>query len=295
MDGPPYGSMPSGFPKPISRRKSLALLMAGATGTFANGCWIEPSRLSVTRTTIPCPRLPPALHGLRIGLLADIHYKPDRDEDLLTSAVETLMAERPDIITLPGDFIDHSPHVLAPMLRILSQLDAPLGVFASPGNHDGWNVDKPTMARAFEQAGISFLINRNTLVSARGENLSIAGTDHVWQGNPDPARTLRGICRDSPLICLVHEPDYFDTMCQAREITLQVSGHTHGGQCKVPLIGYAPARVAYGQTYLEGAYSRGHSRLFVTRGLGTSTLRVRFACPPEIAILTLSSTAAIPS
>jgi len=273
--------------KLITRRKSIALLCAGAAGSLTNAFCIEPSRLSVTRTRIACPLLPPSLAGLRVGVLCDLHFTPDSDEPLLEEAVAMLLAEKPDIITLPGDFIDHSPRVVAPMLEILSKLSAPHGVFASPGNHDGWKMDCLVLRRAFEKRGISFLINQNTRISPRGESLAIAATDHVWLGKPDPERTFRGIGRDTPVISLVHEPDYFDTMTEFRPSTLQVSGHTHGGQCRVPFVGYAPARPAYGRKYLEGGYERGDARLFVSRGLGTTGIRVRFACPPEVAILTL--------
>lgn len=271
----------------VTRRRSLALLCAGAAGSLANAFWIEPSWLSVTRTRIHCPRLPPSLNGLRVGVLSDLHFTPDRDEALLEQAVATLLQEKPDLITLPGDFIDHTPRVMAPMMRILSKLAAPHGVFASPGNHDGWNMDCRVMRRAFEKCGLSFLINQNTHITVRGETIAIAATDHVWRGKPDPQRTLRGISSGTPVVSLVHEPDFFDTMTAFHPIALQVSGHTHGGQCRVPGFGYAPARVPYGRNYLEGAYERGSSRLFVSRGLGTTGLRVRFGCPPEVAILTL--------
>lgn len=281
------GVMRSGAPNVITRRKSIGLLLAGAAGAAANAFVLEPSWLSVTHADVSCPRLPPTLDGFRVGVLCDLHYKPDSDESLLEDAVNTLVAEKPDIITLPGDFIDHSPRVVAPMMRILSRLSAPHGVYASPGNHDGWNMDSHVMARAFEKCGISFLINRNTHIRVRGESIAIAGTDHVWLGRPDPERTLRGIRRGVPVISLVHEPDFFDTMTEFHPIALQVSGHTHGGQCRVPLLGYAPARVAFGRNYLQGVYERKDARLFVSRGLGTTGLRVRFACPPEVAILTL--------
>jgi uncharacterized protein len=90
---------------------------------------------------------------------------------------------------------------------------------------------------------------------------------------------------------LVHEPDYFDTLTRHRDIVVQLSGHTHGGQCRVPLVDYAPVKVAYGRKYIYGAFQRGDSRLFVTRGLGTVGMRVRFACPPEVALLTLRAPA----
>jgi predicted MPP superfamily phosphohydrolase len=267
----------------------MKLLFCGAAGSFANGFWIEPSRLSVTREEISCARLPDALDGLRIGVMADIHYKPEQDEALLEEAVATMNREKPDLIALPGDFMDSDPSVIAPMLRVLAKLTPAHGIFASMGNHDGWSTDGGTLRRHFEKAGISMLVNRNHGIRVRHENLAIAATDHVWLGKPDPSTTLRGIAADTPVIALVHEPDFFDEITKRRDIQLQLSGHTHGGQCRVPIFGYAPAKVAFGRKYVYGAFSRGDSRLFVTRGIGTTSLRVRFACPPEVAVLTLRS------
>jgi predicted MPP superfamily phosphohydrolase len=144
------------------------------------------------------------------------------------------------------------------------------------------------MSRRFERAGISLLINRNSVIRIKGEKFAIAATDHVWQGKPDPLLTLRGIPPEVPVLALVHEPDFFDRMATFRNL-LQISGHTHGGQCRVPFLGYAPAKVRYGRKYIQGSFSRNESRLFVTRGLGTTGMRVRFACPPEVALLTLRS------
>ena len=87
----------------------------------------------------------------------------------------------------------------------------------------------------------------------------------------------------------MHEPDVFDQLIKTNHVSLQLSGHTHGGQCRVPLLGYAPVKVKYGRKYIYGAYEKGDSRLFVSRGLGTVGTPVRFACIPEVAILTLKA------
>jgi uncharacterized protein len=271
----------------LGRRNAMKLLFGGAAASFANGFWIEPGRLSVTRADISCARLPTALDGLRVGLMSDIHFKPDQDEALLEAAVATLNREKADLIALPGDFLDKDPTVIGPMLSLLKDLAPAHGVFASMGNHDGWALEGSSMRRRFEKAGISLLINRNHGIRVRNENLALAATDHIWLGKPDPAATLRGIAADTPVIALVHEPDYFDELTERRNIQLQLSGHTHGGQCRVPFVSYTPAKVAYGRKYIYGAFARGDSRLFVTRGIGTVGLRVRFACPPEVALLTL--------
>lgn len=273
--------------KILTRRNALKLVAAGAIGSLAEACWFEPKRLTVTRRDITCKQLPPALDGLRVGLLADFHFRPGHDDELLEKVVTRVKSERLDLIALAGDYMGHDPQVVVPMLERLEKMTATHGIFAVMGNHDGWSGNPAVIRRQFENAGISFLINQHSVLSLRNESLAIAGTDFIWKGHPDAAKTLAGISPAVPILALVHEPDYFDTMTAQREIMLQVSGHTHGGQCRVPLIGYAPRKVRYGKKYLYGHYTRGESNLFVTRGVGTTGLRVRFACPPELAVLTL--------
>lgn len=275
----------------VTRRNFLRLMAAGTAGALADAMWIEPGWLTVTRCDVPCKRLPSGLDGLRVGLLADLHFEPDRDDALIEEAVAYINAEKLDLLLLGGDYVSSSSSVLAPLARILTNAKASHGVFAVMGNHDGWNAGRPLTRRIFEKSGISFLINQNSHLHLRGEKLAVAGTDFVWLGKPDPQATLKGIARDTPVLALVHEPDYFDDMTARRDITLQVSGHTHGGQCRVPVAGYAPAKVKYGEKYIYGHHATGNSNLFVTRGIGTSGLRVRFACPPELAILTLRAEA----
>jgi uncharacterized protein len=271
----------------VTRRNFLRLMAAGTAGAFADAFLIEPGWLTVTRCEVPCRRLPAGLDGLRVGLLADMHFEPERNEALMEAAIAKVNAEKLDLLLLGGDYVTSSSSVLAPLARILEKARARHGVFAVMGNHDGWHAGRALTRRVFEKSGISFLINQNSHLHLKGEKLAIAGTDFVWLGKPDPQATLKGIAKNTPVLALVHEPDYFDNMIARRDIMLQVSGHTHGGQCRVPVAGYTPAKVEYGQKYIYGHHAIGDSNLFVTRGVGTSGLRVRFACPPELAILTL--------
>lgn len=271
----------------FSRRKALGLITAGVAGCLVDGFWIEPASLSITRQDISCKNLPGGLEGLRIGLLSDFHFRPEDDHDLLEVVISKVRKERLDLIALTGDFMSRDPRVVASLLEHLKKMNPAYGVFAVMGNHDGWAGSRSVIRRQFEKAGISFLINQHSQLRIKGDSLAVAGTDFVWLGKPDPARTLKGISTNTPILALVHEPDYFDTMAAHRNISLQVSGHTHGGQCRVPLIGYVPRTVKLGRNYNYGEYSRGESKLFVTRGVGTVGPRVRFACPPELAILTL--------
>ena len=272
----------------LTRRKSLKLLLAATpVAACAEAFYFEPKRLSTTRQTIFINNLPQELDGFKIVHLTDFHFKPDTDDELLTDIIAATRAENPDLIALTGDYVTDDSSALLPLLEHLQHLSAKHGVFASMGNHDGWTAPNIFYKTHFENAGIHFLINQNTQLDVNGTPLHIAGTDYVWRGNPNPQRTLRGIPEGETILALVHEPDYFDTMRAQRPIHLQLSGHTHGGQCCVPFIGYAPVKVDYGKKYVYGHYLQGDSQLFVSRGTGTSGLRVRFACPPELAILTL--------
>lgn len=265
----------------------MRLLAGGAAAAVADAFWIEPGLLRVNREDIACRDLPAGLEGLRVGVLADFHFRPDKDHELVAKAVARVNAEDLDLLALAGDYLTSSPKVLPPLLDLLGGVRTRHGVFAVMGNHDGWHASRDLVRRSFEKAGISFLVNRNSQLRIGGETLAVAGTDFVWLGQPDPAATLRGIARSTPVLALVHEPDYFDVMAAQREILLQVSGHTHGGQCRVPLAGYAPVKVDHGRKYIKGHHARGGSNLFVTSGVGTVGIRVRFACPPELAVLTL--------
>lgn len=271
----------------ISRRRALRLLAGGTAAAFTDAFLIEPRLLWVNRHDIACRNLSSGLEGLRVGVLGDFHFRPDKDEALIEKVVARVNAENLDLLALAGDYVTHSGEVLAPLLKLLERVQTRHGVFAVMGNHDGWHPGREFMRRSFEKAGIPFLINRNSQLRIKGDPLAVAGTDFVWLGKPDPAATLKGIAPATPVLALVHEPDYFDVMSAQRDILLQVSGHTHGGQCRVPLIGYAPAKVDFGRKYIKGAFTRGNSNLFVTSGVGTVGLRVRFACPPELAVLTL--------
>lgn len=275
----------------IGRRKALKWLLGGgvamAAGCAVDGFLIEPGSLSITRREIQSKDLPVGLVGLKIGLLSDFHFSPGWDEGLLEKVVAAVKREKLDVLALAGDYMCQNPKVVAPMLEILKNVNAAQGVFAVMGNHDGWAGERVTVRREFEKAGIDFLINQNSIVQVKGEALAVAGTDFVWLGKPDLGRTFRGISAKTPILALVHEPDYFDTVVAHRPVMLQLSGHTHGGQCRVPLIGYAPRRVKLGKKYLYGQYEIEASKLFVTRGVGSTGLRVRFACPPELAVLTM--------
>lgn len=230
----------------LNRRKMLRLLAAGTIGSLIEGFAIEPALLTVTRRDVSCRHLPAGLDGLKVALLSDFHFRPDEDSDLIDKVIKQVKSEKPDLVILGGDYMSGDPRVVPPLLEKLEKLQATHGVFAVMGNHDGWAGSRSVVRRQFEKAGISFMINQHSLLNIRGETLAVAGTDFVWLGKPDPAATMGKIPDKVPVVALVHEPDYFDTMISQREVMLQLSGRTHGGQCQVPFIDYAPKTVRYG-------------------------------------------------
>lgn len=271
----------------INRRNFIRTVGMASIGSFAYARWVEPSQLSITRKDIEIPQLPPALDGMLIAQLTDFHYEPDRQNQLMADAVAATNAAKPDLICLTGDFITESPNVLAPLMEHLSGLRAKHGVYGIMGNHDGWRSRHAVFKKHFKTAGFDFLINEGTRIDIHGDPLYLFGTDSIWSGKVDLPACYRGHHKNDPVLALVHEPDVFDLIIDEHPMDLQLSGHTHGGQCRVPLIGYAPIKVKYGQNYIYGDYAKENSRIFVSRGLGTVGTPVRFACAPEIALLTL--------
>lgn len=272
----------------ISRRKSLGLLaLGGMIGSVADAFFIEPGWLSITRKDIFVDELPAGLDGFRIAQITDPHFVPGKDEGLLEKWVSAINREAVDLVALTGDYVVADCKTAVPFCEGISSLQAKHGMVAVMGNHDGWSAKSPYYRKLFEKAGCQFLVNQHTRYDLGGEGFVVAGTDYVWLGGADISRACRGVSAKDKVLALVHEPDYFDVVANHRDVMLQLSGHTHGGQCRVPFIGYAPVSVEYGRNYVYGHFRQGNSQLFVSRGIGMTGVRVRFACRPELVILTL--------
>ncbi|MFK7909623.1 MAG: metallophosphoesterase [Akkermansiaceae bacterium] len=280
--------MPKTKHKLFTRRNFIRTSLLTVASSYGYARWIEPNQLSVTRKELYLPHLPKSLDGLVIAQLTDIHFQPDSHEEMISEAVKTANAAQADMIVLTGDYITHSYDVFPPLMEILSKLKAEHGVYGIMGNHDGWHGRAYAFNKGFQKAGFDFLVNQSTRLEINGEKIHLLGTDSIWSGSVDAPACYRGHTTET-VIALVHEPDVFDTLRQNYRVDLQLSGHTHGGQCRVPLIGYAPVKVRYGRNYIYGDYEAADSRIFVSRGLGTVGQSVRFACKPEVAILTLRS------
>lgn len=266
----------------LSRRGLLKGLAAAGIGTLVgaanHGFVYERHRLGVTRETLQVNGLSPALSGLRIGLLTDLHRSDTVSEPMARAAVQTLMAESPDLIVLGGDYVTWGDRrFVGSAAEILGELSAPQGIFAVLGNHD----DDRDMPAALSANGIEVLRDARTRLALKGETLDLAGVRYWTRRASDIARIIRGSA--SNLILLAHNPARLEEASQLG-IPLMLSGHTHGGQIVLPGLGAVAARKF---PIIAGTGKKARTSAFVSRGVGTVYIPIRLNCPPEVAILTI--------
>lgn len=268
--------------RPSSRRAFLKTLLAGGigvgTGAAAHGFLYERYDLEVTRMPFPVPGLPEALRGLRIGFLTDIHRSSTVSHEMVDTAVRRLMAEAPDLIVLGGDYVTSQNHrYMQPAAEALAPLSAPHGVIAILGNHD----DDHEMPAALAARGFTVLKDARTRLTVRGEIMDFAGIRYWTHKITDISRVVRGAVPHT--ILLAHTPKRL-TEAQQLAIPAVISGHTHGGQIVLPILGAIAAREF---PVIAGLARRQGTTIFVSRGVGTVYIPVRLNCPPEVAVLTL--------
>lgn len=272
--------------RPRWRRRLFLLALLAAFGALGlQAFWIEPSQLVMQRvsTTWRGPTL-------KVALLSDLHIgAPYVGLEKLRQVVEQVNAESPDVVMLAGDFVTRG--VLGgklvepePIAQELSKLRAPLGVVAVLGNHDWW-YDGPRVIRAFRAAGIRVLEDEAAQVESGGKPLWFVGLSDQWTQEANWRAALQKVRDDAPVLALTHNPDIFPEM--PPRVDLLLAGHSHGGQVRFPLVGAPIVPSRFGQRYLRGWIEEGGKRMFVTTGIGTSMLPVRFGVPPEIVILAL--------
>jgi len=209
--------------------------------------------------------------------------------DKIHQIVETTNAAGPDLILMPGDFVIQGvpggsfmePEVIA---QALKGLRARFGVFATLGNHDWW-YNGQRVKKSLENAGVTVLENDSAMIERDGAAICVVGIGDKWEGNPDIASALAKVGDGAPIIALTHNPDIFPSI--PARVALTIAGHTHGGQVALPVIGRPIVPSDFGERYAAGHIVEGSKHLFVTTGVGTSILPVRFRVPPEISLLTI--------
>jgi predicted MPP superfamily phosphohydrolase len=277
----------------LSRRRFLRLAavtgleLAAIGGLGAYALWGEPGWIQLERVAVPIPGLPAGLAGLRIAQLSDLHAGPDLPQERLERAIQTVAGLAPDLLVTTGDWVIRDARDAILASQAVARLDPPLGNYTILGNHDHW-TDPGIVASAVESAGLTLLRNSHVPISAGAQTLWLAGVDDIWEQRHDLDEALAGIPRGAPVILLAHEPDYADTVAQDGRVLLQLSGHSHGGQVHLPLIG-SPILPYLGTKYFSGLYSlEGGMQLYTNRGLGLIRPPVRLNCRPEITLITLN-------
>ncbi|GGR28873.1 metallophosphoesterase [Deinococcus ruber] len=249
---------------------------------------------------------------LRVAVLADLHYGPYIRAAQVRGWVDLTRSLRPDLILLPGDFTDERLGQGMPdaLLHELSRLSAPLGVYGVWGNHDygsfglyhrrfhgepreDWETVRETFQAALATAGVTVLTNAGRQLRP---DVYLGGVDDLWWGLPDAGPALAGAAPASAQLLMSHNPDYLMDLPRTaswRSGGLVVSGHTHGGQIRLPVLGALKVPSQYGQRFAKGwvqgdpAGKRPGARGFVSRGLGVSGVPFRNLCPPEVVLLEL--------
>lgn len=261
---------------------------AGALGSYGYANLRERHQLAIEKHEIKLELGECAPSQFRIVTLTDLHFDPLYEHWFLQKCVTQVNALKPDLVFLTGDFISHSSKRINELAEILGELRASSTVAACLGNHDFW--DKPgNITKALEKAGISVLMNQHTRSVVKDGQVTIAGLQSVWGGHPDWSRASRGITAGERVLMLMHEPDYADLLSSDKRIALQCSGHTHGGQVRLPGYG-ALILPRYGKRYQAGIYRVRGMQLYVNRGIGTVDKHVRFFCQPEISCLDITNT-----
>jgi predicted MPP superfamily phosphohydrolase len=271
----------------VSRRAALNALMAGGVGTVigggAYGLAYSRHNIQVVRTSVPVSGLAPALDGLRIGLITDLHHSEMVPAQDVVRAASLMMAERPDLIVLGGDYVTWGDRsYVVPCSEALGGLSAPSGVYAVVGNHD----DDRDMPAALISHGYEVLRDDRTTLRIRGEQLNLVGVRYWTRRARDIARLIKGAA--ATVILLAHDPRRLDEAA-ALNIPLVLSGHTHGGQVVLPGLGAVAAKKF---PVVAGVGRRDNTSIFVSRGVGTVYVPYRLNCPPDVSVITLQSRSA---
>jgi len=256
-----------------------------AAGLGAEMFAVEPRRVQVTRHDVRVPGLGPALDGLRIAQVADVHLPANRAA--VDRAAALLAAERPEIVVFTGDQCEIADGV-GELVAFVREVRGTVATLAVLGNWDYRGGTVGDVAhRAYAEAGATLLVNEHAIVSVGGAGLAFVGVDDVLSGRADLRAAAAGVSDDVSVIAVVHEPGVADEPMPAGVAApaFTLSGHTHGGQIRIPGL---PAFTPIGSgRFVAGWYTAAIGRLYVSRGIGTADIRARLLCPPELPIFTL--------
>jgi len=269
----------AGSNRPVTPLRALAVNLTHA----ARAALTEPYMLTVEHQPIYLAKLPAEFDGFRIVHLSDVHHGPFSSQEQIERAVQTANRLKPDIVALTGDYISKERQYAPACAEMLAKLRARYGVYAVLGNHDHW-TDAKLITDLFRAEGITVLINEGLRFEHKGAAFWLAGVDDTMVGLEDISLALAGSSRHEMKLLLAHNPIILRRAARAG-IDLVLSGHTHGGQ-----VAWRSERSPSGRPrrrLLKGLGHQGNTQIYVTRGLGTVILPIRYGCPPEVSLLEL--------
>ena len=281
----------------VSRRSFLKGAMFGAGGLALYAGVFERHWLEIVHKEISISGLPEAFDGMKVAQLSDIHLDEFTEPFLLRESIDEINRAKPDMVLLTGDYV--SAEVLPRNLTakatwqcgsMLSRIECPQR-YAIFGNHDVW-AGEEHVGEALTTNGITVLKNSYLPLERSGARMWLAGVDDPVCGKPDPDQAIPASIRNKagePIILMCHAPDFVDELRDhpaGRAVSFVLSGHTHGGQIRLPFVG--PLHLPPGgRNYVEGMFQVGSMQLYVNRGIGSVGVPFRFDCRPEITIFTL--------
>jgi uncharacterized protein len=267
-------------------KRSAASVAAVGFGCLGYGYAVN-DRVEVSRVEVKLADLDSAFGGLTIVQLSDLHLGMYTSADYLRRCVEIVNAERPDLVVLTGDYTYISRKYVEPVADVLSELQPRIGSYAVLGNHDYYQ-GAGHVVRALRRAKLNMLVDGYDRLEWRGGRLSLFGVDDLYYGDTNEVRLLGQAPLNEPRILLAHNPDFIGRFIEKKlRVDLMMSGHTHGGQIRLPVLGAPHIDSMFGQRFARGLNRWEQIQIYTTRGIGMVGLPVRFACPPEIVLYTL--------
>ncbi|HSB01211.1 MAG TPA: metallophosphoesterase [Anaerolineales bacterium] len=284
--------------KRLTRRDFLKLLWRGlissivlTMGGVGYGALVEPGLFTVETVRLKMKRLPKAFSGLRLVQISDIHMGGWMNLERFQQVADLVVAEKPDVLLITGDFLlgphftDDTKQAIEDLTTVLSSLAGSIPSFAVLGNHDHW-TDPQAVHQMLSASGVIDLTNAVFTLRRGNDHLHLCGVDDIWEGDVHLEEVLAQLKDRNLAILLAHEPDYADLSAATGKFDLQISGHSHGGQVAIPLLG-PPILPYMGQKYPSGLYKVGDMFQYTNRGVGMTRLAIRLNCPPEITVFEL--------
>jgi predicted MPP superfamily phosphohydrolase len=272
------------------RHTKTLLIGAGtlAAGALAYANRVEPALIAVQEVHVALEGLDPAFDGYQIAQISDIHMNGSMTRARLQRVIDLINQQSPDLVVVTGDFATHKRTLdVDDLIAPLSALAAKDGKIAILGNHD-YRTARAAIRHVIRASGLIPLNNAVHTLWRGAAALHIGGVESVSRHRARLDLVLNALPPSGAAILLAHEPDFAEVAAATKRFGLQLSGHSHGGQIRLPVLTQW-ALPSFSQRYVMGMYRVGKMLLYVNRGLGTVGAPLRFNCPPEITLFRLTA------